>query len=57
MMNWFKKEQAPLVEIKEVPNAILSPCLAWRIGLLGRRLQHLAAHALNTEKSFSANLI
>ena len=57
MMNWFKKDQAPVVEIEDIPNVAPSPRLAWRIGLLGLRLQHLAAHALNTEKAFSANLI
>ena len=58
MMNWFKKEQPPVVEIEEAPSVVVPPPrLAWRIGLLGRRLQHLAAHALNTEKAFSANLI
>jgi len=57
MKNWFKKALPPVAEIEEAPAPPPVPQLGWRIGLLGRRLQHLAAHALNTEKAFSANLI
>lgn len=58
MFNWFTKPAAPpptAVEPAVTPPP--SPRLGWRLGLLGKRLQHLAAHALNTEKAFSANLI
>lgn len=57
MRNWFKRELPPVVAIEEPAEPAPPPRLGWRIGLLGRRLQHLAAHALNTEKAFSANLI
>lgn len=57
MLNWFRNgELAVEVEAEAPPPPAPTRRFGWRLGLLGRRLQHLAAHALNTEKAFSANL-
>lgn len=61
MLDWFRRPQHPFEEVaKEGGLALPSPPsrrFGWRLGGLGQRLVHLASHALNAEKAFSASQV
>ena len=61
MLEWFRKPQYQFQEVSAegefAPPPPAPRRFGWRLGALGQRLVHLAGHALNAEKAFSASQV